>query len=74
MPRLRRVSAASPGWRRRRAGRGFAYPARRCVGLGWVVDPYEAGTTIDVAAQRQYASPERPRAGLEAADLELVAD
>ena len=25
MPRLRRVSAASPGWRRRRAGRGFAY-------------------------------------------------
>jgi len=25
MPRLRRVSAASSGWRRRRAGRGFAY-------------------------------------------------
>ncbi|MGZ4595064.1 MAG: DNA topoisomerase IB [Actinomycetes bacterium] len=25
MPRLRRVSPSSPGWRRRRAGRGFAY-------------------------------------------------
>lgn len=25
MPRLRRVSTASPGWHRRRAGRGFAY-------------------------------------------------
>lgn len=25
MPRLRRVSPNSPGWTRRRAGRGFAY-------------------------------------------------
>lgn len=29
MPRLRRVSANSPGWRRRRAGRGFSYTDER---------------------------------------------
>ena len=69
MATLRTVSPSSPGWTRKRAGRGFAYVDEQGGRLG-----AEDGETIASVVRRNFPDPDKRQAALERAALWLLSD
>ena len=69
MARLRTVSPSSPGWTRKRAGRGFAYVDEQGTRLGG-----EDGETTASVVRRNYPNRGKRQAALERAVLRLLSD